>query len=1007
MPPMGNAMLYALVLACALPALAQPSAPWHELYLSGGGMWHARVPIVIANEGAADALGEPVSVTIGEGPGQANLTGKAEAVRVCNAQGEEYLFRLATPEGKPLTSGPLAPGTILTFPVDCPAGKTVVYYAYCDNERAWPVPEFFAQGKPRQPSAAKLRATVKPREELSVRDVGLGAPWLEGENVRVAIGASNTTDVARANVLVRCTVARFAAWLKRHRRNVALRVVDPVRGPIPSLLSGTELMFLADIPPRSTKHFYAYPAPGAEPQLSYAKLLAQPGNLVANASFEEGTGVPRGWTVSQGQRPGLVRLQRVAGGLFGEFCAKLEVPQGVPLAWYGWRQEVPCQPNAQYWYACYVRAENVTEGNVSLHAHFHKARGVMSDIRRHFSVSRSLVGTTDWTLLCGFMRTPTDCHFVELHLTMRARGTVYHDGVVLRPVFSASTGEIESREPQGAGLRLWAVNPLVKVFPDDPPEVQPAIVELFAARGEREVVQLALRSSHPVADLTIRVIPPTNNRGERLSEFSVWRVGYVPVDHPTAYYRSTLPPYRRRFPTTPGRSDGWAGLWPDPLLPMQSFDLPENQTHAFWVVFSVPRNASPGEYRGEIELSGVRVPSVSVPVRFVVWGFQIPEERHLKVIYDVRQGPGIRFLSAPDASRRLRQLYKLMAEHRVSTNRIFPDPKITYKDGQVTIDAQEFDRTAAYCLDVLKMNVFYTPWEFYCFGWAHPPRKFKGFAPFTPEYTRAYQACLRAFWEHLKQRGWQDKVVLYISDEPHYWKNGIVEQMQKCCKMIKEAVPEIPIYSSTWRHVPEWDGYLTIWGIGQYGCFPVEEMVARRRAGEQLWFTTDGQMCIDTPYLGTERLLPYYCFKYDVSGYEFWGISWWTFDPFKFGWHSYIRQSPEPGKTNTVRYPNGDGYLVYPGWLVGYDGFLSSVRLEQAREGIEDYECLLLLQRLVEQRAGAPRDIDYAKRVLERVRGLVTIPNAGGLRSLEIMPDPDAVLVLRKQVGEAIEKLAR
>jgi hypothetical protein len=29
-----------------------------------------------------------------------------------------------------------------------------------------------------------------------------------------------------------------------------------------------------------------------------------------------------------------------------------------------------------------------------------------------------------------------------------------------------------------------------------------------------------------------------------------------------------------------------------------------------------------------------------------------------------------------------------------------------------------------------------------------------------------YQQMLRLFWDHLRQKGWHRKVVLYISDEP-------------------------------------------------------------------------------------------------------------------------------------------------------------------------------------------------------------------------------------------------
>ena len=69
-------------------------------------------------------------------------------------------------------------------------------------------------------------------------------------------------------------------------------------------------------------------------------------------------------------------------------------------------------------------------------------------------------------------------------------------------------------------------------------------------------------------------------------------------------------------------------------------------------------------------------------------------------------------------------------------------------------------------------------------------------------YKDAYQACLRLFWEHVKAKGWADKLTLYISDEPFLTKKHIIDQMKACCDMIHEVDPKIRIYCSTWRHCP-------------------------------------------------------------------------------------------------------------------------------------------------------------------------------------------------------------
>ena len=133
-----------------------------------------------------------------------------------------------------------------------------------------------------------------------------------------------------------------------------------------------------------------------------------------------------------------------------------------------------------------------------------------------------------------------------------------------------------------------------------------------------------------------------------------------------------------------------------------------------------------------------------------------------------------------------------------------------------------------------------------------------------PEYKKAYQSCLKLFWDHVKQKGWDQRFVLHISDEPFHGEAAIRQQMKALCAMIHEVDPKIPIYASTWQHVPEWKGFLNIWGLGHYGSVPVEKMTQLRARGDRLWFTTDGQMCIDTPYCAVKRLLPHYCFQYEI-----------------------------------------------------------------------------------------------------------------------------------------------
>jgi len=151
--------------------------------------------------------------------------------------------------------------------------------------------------------------------------------------------------------------------------------------------------------------------------------------------------------------------------------------------------------------------------------------------------------------------------------------------------------------------------------------------------------------------------------------------------------------------------------------------------------------------------------------------------------------------------------------------------------------------------------------------------------------------------------------------------------------------------------------------------------------------------------------VPHFCFQYGAQAYEFWGIAWLTHDPYRYGWHSHIRQAGDPGKYYWIRYPNGDGFLLYPDKPIGYDGLVSSIRLEQAREGVEDYEYLRLLAERMASARSAGREAGFAERALEQARQPISIPNAGASRSSEILPAPRRIDATRRELADAIERL--
>jgi len=877
----------------------------------------------------------------------------------------------------------------------------------------------------RSTSKSRLRAFPGRRERLDVRELGIDSPWygVEGKtwDYRSPLRILNLSGDSPGPGLVSVDLTGITARFRERINWNSLRVVDGEKN-LRYYRQGDSLLFEAGFPARTagTCHLYFSTDRRIGPGeiTGYADLLAGSRNLVKNPSFEDGDELPVGWSGGKSpERPSGTEMGLAGPGLFGKRCGRIVFPPGRQLAWTGWRQNVPVQPGRTYLLAAWLKCRDIQNGSVLLHAHIRDAAGNLCASGGMTSAGSPLSGSKDWTLLKGIFEMPGDAAIFQIHLTLHATGTVYHDGVLLIPVEQTGPGKVEARREE-RGISIWPVNPVVKVFREDlpPRDIPPA--RISAARNEREPLQLAIRSGTALPGLQVQVEPPEGPGGFRLAGAEIGVVGYVPIDHPSGYYQSRSEAWFRKVPSRPGKSDGWAGFWPDPILPGATLDLPARTTQPIWITLRIPANAPAGEYSGRVKLTSGEGRRGEVPFTVRAWDFTLPRKSHLKAIYDLRLG---RQWSLPGKSEEevRRQFLRFLAERRLCPDRIHPDPVLRYEKGRVHADFSLYDRAARYYLEELELPHTYTPGCFYLFGWGHPPGEKFGEKPYDgqypyegadrgklrPAFQEAYQACLRAYWDHMKERGWEKRCVLYISDEPFYTQPEIREQMKALCRMIHEVDPEIPIYSSTWHHIPDWDGYLDIWGIGHHGTVSVEVMRKIRQAGDRIWFTTDGQMCTDTPLCAIERLLPHYSFHFGADAYEFWGISWLTYNPYRFGWHRYIHQSGKPGESYWIRYPNGDGFLAYPGGPAGREGPVTSIRLEQASEGMEDYEYLHLLRELVERAGARGQDGREGKKALEAASRLVQIPNAGGTRSTEILPDPDRLLQAREAVARAIEKL--
>lgn len=178
--------------------------------------------------------------------------------------------------------------------------------------------------------------------------------------------------------------------------------------------------------------------------------------------------------------------------------------------------------------------------------------------------------------------------------------------------------------PALAGLQFGVVTPNQKVRPSDQPPLAPS-ANLRAGRNEFEAFQIVFLGSGGTAkQVSVRLASPlVGPAGAGIPDKNVvlYRVGYYNVGSPSS-------------------GEGAAGPWPDPLIPDVDtyfgekrnafpFDVPDGQSRVVWVDVLVPQNAQPGIYKGSLEVSLAGGKVGEVPIRLEVGGFTLPSTASL------------------------------------------------------------------------------------------------------------------------------------------------------------------------------------------------------------------------------------------------------------------------------------------------------------------------------------------------------------------------------------------
>jgi MYXO-CTERM domain-containing protein len=242
-------------------------------------------------------------------------------------------------------------------------------------------------------------------------------------------------------------------------------------------------------------------------------------------------------------------------------------------------------------------------------------------------------------------------------------------GVSLALVLASAAFLSIAPAASAADLTVGAVSSSLKVRKTDSPTTTPTVA-LKAAKNEFESFQIVMKAgATAVADVSAKVSKGfTGPGGATIPAANV-------VLYAERYYKVG----------TASNDEGAAGDWPDPLVPDVDTYFAEKrnafpisvtagETRVVWVDILVPKDQAAGDYAGEIEIHVAGAKQAAIPVTLHVGSFSLPSTATLASAFGmgwstpaIAHCPGTSFphCGSTDAANAIRALYLRSAlEHR-------------------------------------------------------------------------------------------------------------------------------------------------------------------------------------------------------------------------------------------------------------------------------------------------------------------------------------------------------
>lgn len=515
-------------------------------------------------------------------------------------------------------------------------------------------------------------------------------------------------------------------------------------------------------------------------------------------------------------------------------------------------------------------------------------------------------------------------------------------------------------------LGYFWVDSMEKVFLYDlPPHSykEEGYLEVFP--GEKESIQLVLVPFQNLSNISLSIKPLLGAQGKIPEDSFTWKVvGYVKINQPSINFYKTEP-----FP--------YSGWWPDPLLEKNSFSAENKTFQPVWIEVKLPINQKPGKYPVNIEITFSReedksLKSLNANLTIEVLPGQLPEKWYMKKLLSfsgrIAKGPYFNQQNSVYYGEKWEKIapkfYDLLIEYRIGIGSLYES--IDFYPQEVVCKAAEKGQnfiivssipSAIYNSDgkpTLKPVAFETiknleekisPWL-----------KEKGllrisyFYGFDEQRQEFFEYCKEVFTNVKRKTGL--KTITTIHDETYGTES-----------ILKDAVDAFVASVSTYLRT-------------------LETVKKARKEGREVWWYSAYDLNIETSTVYF-RALPLRTLSVESDGYLIWCMNRWVGNKKFISDNILSEWDPRlDGKATS-----SSGMLIYP----GENGPVSSIRLENFRDGIEDYDIL------VHTALSVKKDNESEQEAIRRI--LQTFGLTGDLSYT-----PEQIRNMRKEIGKIMRK---